>query len=141
MKHRAWLQVTLILFVSWLSIGCFCIEGLAYKDDLPGDYAVWAVGVREWASIVKRLPGSPGSLGEEVVGPMVYAYGWNDEFIIAKQHPLVNVSSIDPTTTLWYIIDLHSDTVHGPLTEEQYTDLRSAMQIPPQLTFTETIEP
>lgn len=137
MKARAWLHFALIVFVPLLSTGCFCIEGLAYEEDLPGDYAVWAVGMVEWTSIVKIVD---VSLGEQVVDPMVYAYGWNDDFIIAKRHPLVNLRSIDTDITLWYVIDLRSDTVHGPLTEAQYTGLRTALQMPGELTFTRTTE-
>lgn len=138
MRHRLCFRVLPAIAVLSLSTGCFCCEGLAYREDLSAGYAVWAVDLIEWASIVKR---TDGSLGEQVVGPMVYAYGWNQHYIIAKQHPLLNLQSIDSNTTMWYIIDVQSDTVHGPLTEQQYEDLRSTIGVPEELAFTRTIEP
>ncbi len=130
--------VALVMVVPWLITGCFCLEGLAYREDLAADYAVWAVDLTQWTSIVKTVD---RTLGEQVVGPMVYAYGWNEEFIIAKQHALLNLAAVDIDATRWYLIEVQSDTVHGPMSENEYLAMREALGVPQALAFTRTIEP
>ena len=59
--------------------------GLAYEEDLVNGYAVWAADTIQDAAIVLKDKGGPG--GIVVVPHTVFAYGWNDDFIIAKRHP------------------------------------------------------
>jgi len=70
---------------------------------------------------------------------MVFAYGWNDDFIIAKQHPMRHWPDIDTNTTYWFIIEVGSGRVHGSLTEQQYTSLRQEIGVPSDLTFTKRL--
>ena len=76
----------------------------------------------------------------EVIPPMVVAYGWNDDFIIAKRHPSLDGWKPNLYVTHWYLIEVHNATVHGPLTEQQFTELRRAGSAA-ELTFTKTIQP
>ena len=127
---------TLLLAVQ----GCPWAEGLAYKDDdLPGKYAVWAVDTTSNAAIVEKRG---GGVGIDVVGSMVFAYGWNDDFIIAKQHPPCpdDRYRIDTSTTHWHLIEVKTKTVHGPLTEDAFGELRNELKVPPELSFTKTIQ-
>ena len=74
---------------------------------------------------------------------MVFAYGWNSNFIIAKQHPTKDIMepTIDTGITNWFIIQVSTGEVYGPLSEQEYTKLREELDVPTELTFTETIEP
>jgi len=73
---------------------------------------------------------------------MVFAYGWNDDFIIAKQHPNPDdFGSVETDITNWFIIEVATGEVYGPLTEQEYIDLREKLGVPDSLTFTRTIEP
>jgi len=108
-------------------------QGLVYDDDLVGGYAVWATDVLEEASIV--LKRADGRGGVSVVPAMVFAYGYNDQFIIAKRRP-AEYGRIKDTTIQWYIIGVQSKRVHGPLTEDEFQRLRNALRVPGNLSFT-----
>jgi len=119
--------------------GCIWTEGLWYEDDdLPGEYAVWAVDERSNAAIVEK---KGGGLAGSVVPSMVFAYGWNDDFIIAKQHPRHATEShrIDMSITHWYLIEVQTKTIHGPLTEDAFHELRNELKVPVGLSFTKTV--
>jgi len=113
--------------------------GLVYEDDLVGDYAVWAEDTTEDAAIVRKDKGGSGAT--VVVDKMVFAYGWNDEFIIAKQHPCFPNEHyrIDTGTTHRYIVEVKTGKVHGPLTEDAFRQLRTELKVPAELQFTKTI--
>src|ERR1051325_5365698 len=88
-------------------------------QDLAGGYRALAIDTMEQTMIVNKTNGGPA-----VVDPMVFAYGWNKDFIIAKQHPEKNKPSfvIDTNITNWFIIEIASRKVHGPLTEKAYLE-------------------
>jgi hypothetical protein len=126
------------LWVSLLLIGAGgCpFVGLAYEDDMVANYAVWAVDALDDAAIVRKTTANGAT---NVVGPMVFAYGWNNDFILAKQHPVREWPKVDTGTTHWFIIEVGSGNVHGPLTERQYNELRQTIGVPPELTFTKKV--
>lgn len=125
-----------LLFAATLACGGI---GLAYEHDLTADYAVWATDLLEQAAVVQKAP--QGSSASSVIWPMVCAYGWNDDFIIAQRHPnLDNSRDIDFTVTEWYVLVVATETVHGPLTEAEYHQLRQELDVPAELDFSHTIE-
>ena len=135
-RHYIILVVTGILLIS---LACGGI-GLAYEHDLTEDYAVWAPDLAEQAAIVQKVSGTSGAT--VVVEPMVVAYGWNDDFIIAKQHPnLDGFSQVDTNITHWFIIQVATSDVCGPLTEEEYLQHRKEFGISDKLDLTRVIEP
>ncbi len=136
--HRLWIALTVVSLSSLAC--CFAMEGLAYEHDLVADYAVWAVDTRAWTAIVEKI--SDSSSASTIVGPMVDAYGWNDDFIIAKQHPNPDLDSADVDTgvTNWFIVEVETGTVHGPLSEQEYVELRDELGVPSELVFTRAVE-
>jgi hypothetical protein len=114
--------------------------GLEYEDDLAGDYAVWATDTIEDTAIVRRVKDTSGAL--VVVPCMVFAYGWNDDFIIAKQHPRYPNEryKINRGTTHWYIVEVKTGRVHGPLTADEFAKSRTELSAPSSLSFTKTIQ-
>jgi len=130
-----------ILFVGIIVLftaGC-PFMGLEYEDDLVGDYAVWATDTMEQAAVVRKDKGTSGAVG--VVGKMVFAYGWSDDFIIAKQHPPYpnEYFKIDTSTTHWHIVEVKTGKVHGPLTEDEFRQRRAELKVPSSLGFSKTI--
>ncbi|MEN6428436.1 MAG: hypothetical protein ABFE13_24075 [Phycisphaerales bacterium] len=120
----------LLLIVLLMGMGsCYCLwpwdVGLAYEEDMVADYAVWATDSRDNAAIVRKT--SPHGAASVVEGG-ISVYGWNNDFIIAKRD-----------FESWYIVEVASGEVHGPLTKEQYIELRETLAVPPDLTFTRNV--
>jgi hypothetical protein len=137
MNRRRAVALALCLLVASLACGGI---GLAYEHDLTRDYAVWAPDLVEQAAIVEKIPGT--SSATVVVDSMVVAYGWNDDFIIAKQHPnLDGFSQVDTSLTYWFIVRVATGDVYGPLTEEEYLQHRREFSMPDELDFTRIIGP
>jgi len=114
---------------------------LAYERDLANNYSVWAADVVEQACIVKKEKSNSNS-GSCVVNAMVFAYGWNERYIISKQYPEKEDSfQIDKTRVNWYIVDMNTNQVYGPMTENEYLEMRNTLSVPTILNFTDEIEP
>lgn len=78
-----------------------------------------------------------GSLG--LMQGQIYHVGWNNDFIIAKQHP-----NCDQAVTLYFIINIkenqsvaYSQTVgvYGPLVENEFQRLYKKMGISSEVKF------
>jgi len=106
--------------------------GRVYEKDLGNGYAVWAADIIEDAMIVHK--GKGGSASTRVVQPMVFAYGYNDDFIIAMQHPEKG-TKVDKSTTYWYIVEVASRDAHGPLSEDEFNQLRAKFKVPAEISF------
>ena len=106
--------------------------GPVYEEDLVIGYAVWAADVKEDAAIVRKDKGGSGATG--VVPRTVFAYGWNDDFIIAMQHPEKD-RKVDKSTTYWYIVEVASGDAHGPLSEDEFNKLRTKLKVPAEISF------
>lgn len=110
-----------------------CPEGLIYEEDLVNGYAVWAVDTMEYAAVVHKDKG--GSSATSVVPRTVFAYGWNDDFILAKRHPRKKDKKVDTSVTYWYIIEVTSGDVHGPMNEDEFRKLRTRLKVPEEISF------
>ena len=106
--------------------------GLVYEEDLVSGYAVWATDTVEDAAIVRKDKGGSGAA--VVVPAMVTAYGWNDDFIIAKQHPEKD-RKVNKSITYWYIVEVASSNVHGPLSEDDFNELRTKLKVSAEISF------
>jgi hypothetical protein len=114
-------------------VGGCPFQGLVYEEDLANGYAVWAADTMQDAAIVLKDKGGSGATG--VVPLTVFAYGWNDDFIIAKRHPEKKGRKVDASITYWYIVEVASGNVHGPLNEDEFDKLRIKLEVPPELLF------
>ena len=110
-------------------------QGSVYEDELVAGYVIWASDVIEEAAIY--LKDRNGRGGVQVVPAMVFAYGWNDEFILAKRRP-AEYGKIIGSTTQWYIVVVRSRQTHGPLSEDEFQTLRAELQVPSELSFPKT---
>ena len=115
-------------------VGC-CRLGDFYNEGLGNGYAVCAADVIEQTGVVRVDKQGFGG-GLVVVPPTVFAYGWNDDFILAKQHPLNEMDwKVDASITNWYIVEVASGNVHGPLSEGEFNKLRTELKVPAEISF------
>ena len=111
-----------------------CFQFPVYREDLGNGYVVVATDVMRDARIVRKDP-KRSSWGIQVVPPTVFAYGWNDDFILAKRHPVKKDRKVDTSVTYWYIIEVTSGDVHGPLNEDEFRKLRTKLKVPEEISF------
>lgn len=126
------LEVVAILAAATASLGVAgcCPGGFfpVYLEDLPSSYrllanAGWPL-MSLWRDDVCRVPWT------------VFAAGWNDEYIIVKQHPMgPGAASPDRSVANWYIIRISDDNVFGPLTEDEFVAKRTELGVPETLAF------
>lgn len=114
-----------------IAVGGCPFQGLVYEEDMVAGYAVWATDVIEDAAIV--LKDEHGGL--VVVPPMVFTYGWNHEFIIAKRRRVDDYGKSTGDAIQWYLIRVQNKRVHGPLTEDEFHNLRTELHVPTDLSF------
>ena len=131
MKEKIYCLLS-IFAIAILVVGCPRV-GEFYHEGLGNGYAVCAADVIEQTEVVKMHKGS--SSGTVVVPPTVFAYGWNDDFIIAKQHPQKEHRKFDTSITYWYIVEVASGNVHGPLSEGEFNKLRTELKVPAEISF------
>jgi hypothetical protein len=85
----------------------------------------------------------------DVVSSTLFAVGYDDEYIIAKRHPLNGYgrNAINKRVTYYYIVPLKYK-VHdwpdenriGPLSEEEFLEKRKELKMSNTLTFTKTFK-
>lgn len=126
--------VVVVALASLITSGCFP----AVDTELTGDWVVTAPDTASQAGIGIREPGS--ALTSIKVDAMVFEFGWNDSFIVAKQHPIGEDGwSVDTSITNWFIVEVETAVVHGPMTESGFTQLSKDLGIPANVTFTNTL--
>jgi hypothetical protein len=136
-KYRQIRTVTLISTLSLISIACCCcwVWGNLplYDSDLVAGYEFVAMDSKEQAMIHHPK--------HKNIDPMVFAFGYNKDFIIAKQHPNTDGFHADKSITNWFIIRVATGELFGPLSETEYIELRKRLEVPDTLTFTSQIDP
>jgi hypothetical protein len=87
--------------------------------------------------ILKHFNNSSGA--GEAVPPLVFAVGFNNDFIVAKQHPTAGYEKkyeVDPSVTYYYLIDINGKFFKsvsndlGPLTKHQFDSVQAYYKIP-----------
>ena len=111
----------IIFLIGIAFIGC----DMAIKDNIVGNYYITAADVGEQAALSYK--DSEGENYYHVIQSCVYSVGFNDKFIVAKQHPYEFVKGIDKSVTLYYILPILSerdwnidDGLIGPLDKNQF---------------------
>jgi len=136
----------IILKYSWmilsvLLLGCSGID----KEHLIGNYYLTAVDYVDEGKDLSYLLESGNFVG--VVSSTVFAVGYNEEYIIVKQHPREFPNPPDKTITKFFIVPI-KNKVHqsldenklGPLTELEFKEKRKELRIPEDLTFTKVFK-
>ena len=123
-KKNIFLAFFLITFFSMI-----CCNPIFYKKHLTGIFYLIACDGEEEMSIQGNLV---------VVNATVFAVGYDNDFIIAKQHPREFTKPIDKSITNYYIISINDycDEAIGPLTLEQFNKKRKALNVSDSIKFT-----
>lgn len=105
-----------------------------FSEPLTANYELDAIDVKRDMSIYVSIDES----WVGVVDATVFAVGYNEDFIIAKQHP-----DFDKRVTNYYIIPLKFKVADspdenriGPLTEREFMEKRKELGVPRSLQFT-----
>lgn len=123
------MALTANLFLS----GC----GFVFDEHLTGQYRLIAVDADEQMRVCYDL-GDGNTISR--ISETVFAVGWNERFVVAKQHPEGNRA-----VTHYYYLDMEKDSpyadpsesVTGPLSEEKFAMKRQELNLPP---FRQTIK-
>jgi len=131
------------LFILLVFSGC---SGLAIKEEITKNYYFIAVDIREDCALSYHEPSDASNYGT-VIEATVFAAGYNDKYMIVKQHPRTFPNQPDKKITNYYILPLKKEMnwrtkngLIGPLTQEEFTEKRKELNISDSLTFTKVIE-
>jgi len=136
----------IILKYTWIVLLVLLLScGSIDKEHIIGNYYLTAVDYVDEGKDLSYNLGSGNFVG--VVGPTVFAVGYNEEYIIAKQHPREFPSLHDKSTINYFIVPINNK-VHqspdenkiGPLTELEFIEKRKELGIPEDLTFTKVFK-
>ena len=120
------LREAALFAISGVLTGC----GFVHDERLTGDYRLVAVDVLEQMSVSRSLPGG-NAIGR--IDETVFAVGWNDRYIVAKQHP-----ANDRNVTNYYYLDMSRDSAYadpnqsvtGPLAEAEFKRHQAELKLP-----------
>lgn len=114
------------LALSMILCGC----GFVHDERLTGKYRLIAVDVLEQMSVNYSLDASSAA-GR--INETIFAVGWDQRYIVAKQHPNNN-----RTVTNYYYLEMAKDSppadagasVTGPLTEAEFNLRKTELKLP-----------
>jgi hypothetical protein len=130
MKNKAVFFLILYLFS-----GCI---GFSTKEKIINNYYLIATDSEEQLSLSYCDPNDKnGCIG--IIGATVFSVGYNDTYIIAKQHPSNNRS-----ITNYFLLPINNKDRHwgdnfgliGPLTVDQFNEKKKELNISESLKFT-----
>lgn len=130
---------TILYFTIFLVLtGC---SGLALKEKIIDNYYLIATDVDEDCGLSYHEP-SDGSNYAGIIDATVFSVGYNDKYMIIKQHPRTFPNPPDKKITNYYILPLkkgmdwkNKNGLMGPLSLEKYNEKRKELNIPISLTF------
>jgi hypothetical protein len=129
------------LYIYLLLLMSSC-HGSAYEEYLVDNYSLKAMDVKSGMSVFYN--DNEYLIG--VIQPTVFAVGYNNDFIIAKQHPNI-FPEIDRSITNYFIIPIKNrvaesaeKNVIGPLTVEEFNAMQKELGVPESLIFTNVFE-
>ena len=108
--------------------------GLAYEKELPGKYCLEATDTLEQMCVAK-MPTDGGNVYDHVIAKTVFEAGWNDNFIIVKQHPDGN----EKFTSI-FIVRTSDGNVSESRSESDFASQREKLGVPKELTFTWSLD-
>jgi len=134
MRNKALYLIILGLFSSCM--------GLAIKENIVGNYYLVATDVDEDLSLSYHEPADGDNYGT-FISATVFAVGYNEKYIIVKQHPRTFPNPPNKGITNFFILPLSkgfnwrtNNGLIGPLTLEQFNAKRKELNIPDGLKFT-----
>ena len=137
-------QIIIIILLLLFPILSGCQFGM-HKEKIIDKYFLTFVDSESDLSLSYDL-GNGDFIG--VVNDAVFAVGYNSNFIIVKNHPLVEPDSINRTVTNYFIIQIDRNISQfkveenkiGPLSKQEFDKKRKELKIPADLDFTVIID-
>lgn len=128
-----------IVFSLFLLISLSGCDEFVHKQKLIDAYYLIAIDESEQMSISSSV-NEDNSAFVGVIDQTVFAVGYNENFIIAKQYPRQLFQQPDRSITNYYIIDLGKvlgakGKVYGPMTKVEFQNKRNSLNLPETLTF------
>jgi len=128
----------IIVSLTFISLFCiwFSLYGrLDHDEKLTGNYRLMSADAPEQMSVCY----SHDKGGSVRIGETVFSVGWDNRYIVAKQHP-----NNDRTITNYYYLEMAKDSMYaqpstsvtGPLTALEYASKQSELKLPD---FTRTL--
>lgn len=130
MKTKIFYLIILLTFS-----GC----GLAIKEKIIHNYYITAPD-DQIQSALSYQDSTYESTYIDIVGETVFAVGYNDKYIIVKQHPHQFSDTLNKTITKYHILQIDTNInrhtyLLGPLTLEEFENKRKELNIM-DMTFT-----
>jgi len=120
--------------------------GLVINENIFGNYYLVASDTNEDLCLSYHESCDGGIYGT-VVTPTVFAIGYNENYIIVKQHPRAFPNPPDKSITNFYILPVKNgfnwrtnNGLLGPLTFDQFNQKRKELNIPNSLNFTKEMK-
>ena len=136
-------QLLLLLIMCELLHGC---TSFVIKDHLFGNYFLVAPDDGHQLGLAYYTP-KDGDSYAAIISATVFAVGYNEKYLIAKQHPFIFSRPPNKDTTNYYILQITNDFnfrtmdgLFGPLTLDQFILKRHELGIPDSLIFTKEYE-
>jgi len=130
--------------IIYLSLWCLLSGCLGFdtKEKVVGNYYLVAPDDESQLSLDYCDPADQNGCGG-VIGATVFAVGYNEKYIIVKQHPSAFPKAPNKKMTNFFIVPITGgfnyrtmNNLIGPLTLEQFSDKRKELNIPDSLKFT-----
>jgi hypothetical protein len=133
-------------YISILFLCTQCQQGFILHQKIVDNYYIIAPGIYERAALCFQTKDDWANYGE-LVPATVFAVGYNNEYMIVKQHPLLSfTNAIDKTTTNYYILPIlktidwsTKNGLMGPLSLEDFDQWRKELRIE-NIPFTKVIK-
>jgi len=143
-------KVSIFSYLSFLLFSLnSCIGGLGfvYKEHLFGNYYLVAMDVIEQCSLSYHTENDKVNFGGTIIGQTVFAVGYNEKYLIAKQYYHNNPDrTIDKSKINYYILPLiegmnwrTKNGLIGPVDSLTFENIRKNIGIS-QLKFTKTVD-
>lgn len=131
-------KISILTFTLLLTQLVGCWQTVVFDEKITGPYRLSAIDITEEMSVCYELEEEDTCIGR--IPETVFSVGWNENFIVAKQHPAGNKS-----VTNYFILDRKKDakyvdpsvTVTGPMSEPEYKKKTTLMSLPE---FTRTFD-
>jgi hypothetical protein len=114
-----------IVFLLLIFAGC---GSFGQTDQIIGDYVIYSQDSLSDSQIMRK--NKNGTL-TSVIEPYVFAIGWDNNYIIAKR----NIRTLGQKKVEWYIINVSTDNLFGPFSEEVFKEKKRQLGIPDNLGF------
>ncbi|MFM9839312.1 MAG: DUF3997 domain-containing protein [Cyclobacteriaceae bacterium] len=130
------------IFFLMLVVNC---SGLAIKEKVIGNY--YLVAADDGAGCILSYHEGDEYNYDGIIEATVFAVGWNNKFIIAKQHPRTFPHPPNKNITNYFILSINEksdqkngEALFGPLTLEQFNVKRKKLGVPDDLEFTKVFK-